>query len=77
MYRKVTMYQIVCEGCGTVLNEEEMVTAWGDKGWANEQAQIEGWYIDGEHHYCPACCEYDEETDEYKPKATKDGNNLA
>jgi transcription initiation factor TFIIIB Brf1 subunit/transcription initiation factor TFIIB len=29
MYRKVTMYQIVCEGCGTVLNEEEMVTAWG------------------------------------------------
>lgn len=69
MIREVTMYQAVCDGCGkTHINENMGYCAWVDGCSAIEDACEAGWTeIDGKL-YCPDCYEYDEETDEYKPK---------
>ena len=63
MIRKVTMYQAVCDGCG------KWKPPCKTKGRAMFIASVcKGWQeIDGKL-YCPDCYEYDEETDEYKPK---------
>ena len=67
MIREVTMYQAVCDGCGkwrlpckTKEKAIRLATVW--KGWKE---------IDG-ILYCPDCYEYDEETDEYKPKVKEE-----
>lgn len=64
MIQKVTMYQAVCDGCGrkddSMLDNPDDVlliaTKWHE--WLNSDGKL----------YCPDCVEYDEETDEYKPK---------
>ena len=64
MIREVTMYQAVCDGCGEhasqVANDVRtaIFSAINNEGWEE---------IDGKL-YCPDCYEYDEETNEYKPK---------
>lgn len=63
MIREVTMYEAVCDGCGK-------------EGWAFSTASLSvrhaksrlQWEEVGGKLYCPDCYEYDEETDEYKPK---------
>ena len=66
MIREVTMYQAVCDGCG------KWRLPCKTKGKAMNIALWKGWKeIDGKL-YCPACYEYDEETDEYKPKKKED-----
>lgn len=69
MIRRVDMYQCVCDRCGkTHVNENLGYVAWVDGCQAFEDAAEDGWTeIDGKH-YCYDCYEYDEETDEYKPK---------
>ena len=65
MIREVTTYQAVCDRCGRKTgkyNSMEKLNANGDF-WAWVE-------IDGKL-YCPDCYEYDEETDEYKPKKNK------
>ena len=66
MIREVKMYEAVCDGCGRKTgkyNSMERLNANGDfLLWVD---------IDGKL-YCPACYEYDEETDEYKPKVKED-----
>lgn len=32
------------------------------------EAESSGWQEIGDEHYCPDCCEYDEEKDEYVPR---------
>ena len=63
------MYQAVCDGCGKVhVNEDLGYCAWVDEWSARNDAEEAGWQeIDGKL-YCPACVDYDEELDEYKPK---------
>lgn len=72
MIREVTMYQAVCDGCSKAhVNKSMGYYAWADESYALEDAYEEGWTeIDGKL-YCPDCYEYDEETDEYKPKKDK------
>lgn len=67
MIREVTMYQVVCDGCGKCrlpckTKEKAMNIASIWKDWKE---------IDGKL-YCPDCYEHDEETDEYKPKVNED-----
>jgi len=73
MIRKVTMYQAVCDGCGiNHINENMGYCAWVDGCGAVEDACEAGWTeIDGKL-YCPDCYEYDEETDDFKPKKKED-----
>ena len=75
MIRKVTLYHVICDGCGTTyphngVNEEmffERKTALTTciyAGWAKVDGKL----------YCPDCYEYGKETDSYKPK--KKGNKI-
>lgn len=69
MIKKVEMYSCVCDGCGkTYVNDELGYIAWVDECQAFEDAAQDGWTEIGGKHYCPYCCEYNEETDEYIPK---------
>lgn len=69
MIRKVEMYQCVCDGCGKeFVDDYNNYCAWVDETYAAEAAYENDWTnIEGKD-YCPDCYEYDEETDEYKPK---------
>ena len=63
MIREVTMYQAVCDGCGKwklpcKTKRKSMLIATLFNGWKEINGKL----------YCPDCYEYDEETDEYKPK---------
>ena len=69
MIQKVTMCQAFCDSCGErnptrclFLNELILRNELEENKWKN---------IDG-FLYCPDCYEYDEETDEYKPKKKED-----
>lgn len=73
MIKKIDMYACVCDRCGKIYEDEDMgYIAWVDGGQAFESASENGWTEIGGKHYCPDCYEYDEETDEYKPKAKED-----
>ena len=67
MIKPVTMYSVVCDGCGKVFNVDDMI-AWSDKISAVEQANESGWLERKGKHYCPNCWGYDESTDEYVPR---------
>lgn len=68
--RRIDMYQAVCDGCGKV-SQEDMFSehlAWADPEYALWEADCGGWLINGQTAHCVDCLEYDEETDEYRPK---------
>lgn len=73
MICEVTMYQPVCDGCGKgYVNESLGYCALTDPDYAMMNCEEAGWQeIDGKL-YCPECYEYDEETDDYKPKIKED-----
>lgn len=64
---KMTTY--VCDGCGERFHDENGCVGYIDYDIWNEAESSEWQEIDGKH-YCPNCCEYDEETDAYVPKKT-------
>lgn len=68
MIREVTMYQAVCDGCGRPCAETGGIMAWANRESARIAAWESGWFIVNHETYCPDCYEYDEETNEYKPK---------
>ena len=64
MIREVTMYQAVCDGCGRVFGK-----VYSDIDTAVRVPFMKDlWAYINDKLYCPDCYEYDEETDEYKPK---------
>ena len=66
MIRKVTMYQAVCDGCGKWVNTQR------SRSYIVNIINHCGWREIGGNLYCPDCYEYDEETNEYKPKKKED-----
>lgn len=68
--RAVEMFTVDCDGCGRNADEGSDYAAWGDResavAMAKDGAQFEE--FDG-RLYCPECVVYDEEADEYRPKA--------
>lgn len=67
MIKQVTYYDIICDRCGNSLVDESEII-YPDKDSALMVAEQSEWNtIDGKH-YCPDCYEFDEKTDEYKPK---------
>ena len=73
MIQEVTMYEAVCDGCGLIHYDTAMqASKFKNKSEALGSAIYDKWTeIDGKL-YCPYCYEYDEETDEYKPKKKED-----
>ena len=70
--RQIVMYQAVCDGCGKVCQESETSEhlAWADPESALWDAACGWWLINGLLAYCVDCLEYDEESDEYRPKVS-------
>lgn len=65
MIQKVTMYQAFCDACGErnpsrLLFLNELIL--------RNELDKNKWKVINGFLYCPDCYEYDEETDEYKPK---------
>lgn len=69
--RSVEMWQVVCDGCGSVAQECKFSEYWA---WADTDSAISdaeaghGWLIQSGQAFCPDDIEYDEEADEYRPK---------
>jgi hypothetical protein len=69
MIQKVEMFTVVCERCGKQYSNDDLgYCAWVDGSSAREDAEECGWQSIEGKDYCPDCYEYDEETDDYKPK---------
>lgn len=67
--REKTMFTIDCDRCGKNADAETDYSCWPDIDSATEAARDAEWHLtDDGKHYCWGCMEYDEETDEYKPK---------
>ena len=74
MIREVTMYQAVCDRCGGLFKNSltSRAIVFEDEEWLRATCSELDWReIDGKL-YCPDCYEYDEETNEYKPKVKED-----
>lgn len=68
MIAEVTMYRVLCDGCG-VRVEGLDYSAWDDPTDAEQEAEDENWLrTDRREHYCPDCQVYDAATDTYRPK---------
>ena len=68
MMQKVEMYQAVCDRCGRPCSEISGIVAWENPESARIAAWESGWMSINHDLYCPDCVEYDEETENYKPK---------
>lgn len=68
MIREVMICQAVCDRCGRPCSETSGIVDWESTESARIAALESGWMSINHGLYCPNCYEYDEETDEYKPK---------
>lgn len=59
MYKKVSMWTVVCDGCGKDLNERAEIAAWKEKEANVLDCEAQGWLIMGDVHYCPNCYYFD------------------
>ncbi|MCR8919203.1 hypothetical protein [Bacteroides sp. ET225] len=67
MIQKVICYKAFCDRCG---KSNDWV--WGTPDKALSVAmEVDDWREIGGKLYCSDCYEYDEKTDEYKPKKDK------
>lgn len=68
MIREVKMYEAVCDRCG-----KSSRTKYKTRDFVDICVEVdENWVKIDNLNYCPDCYEYDEETDEYKPKKKED-----
>ena len=61
MIKELTMYTVVCDGCGTDVNEDAEYSCWNDKGYAQDIAMDSDWINSDDKDYCPNCYHYDED----------------
>ena len=61
MIKIMQMYTVVCDGCGVYSNDGEEIVAWTDEPSAVEVAENQDWETINGRHYCPMCCENEEE----------------
>ena len=72
MKKEEKIITYICDGCGERFRNDNDNVGYIDLDiW--DEAEDCGWHeIDG-NHYCPDCCQYDEEKDEYVPKGGQNG----
>lgn len=71
MIREVKMYQAVCDGCGKIFGKGldcDCGSFFNSEDDALDAVFERGWYGIAGTLLCTDCYEYNEETDEYKPK---------
>lgn len=61
MVKEVTMYTVVCDGCGKDANEGTEFAGWNNKSYTEDVAIDADWIKQDEKHYCPDCYTYDDE----------------
>ena len=61
MIKELTMFTVICDGCGTDVNEDTEYSCWNDKLYAQDIAMEADWVTDNGKHYCPDCYYYDED----------------
>jgi hypothetical protein len=67
-FQEVTMYRVICDGCGVSAHDGGDFYAWADKSQAEIEADSSEWMSGDGGHWCPRCIIYDEARDEYVPK---------
>lgn len=70
MRKRVTMYQMVCDRCGYILEVGD-INAFADKDYALDCAMDDEWVEVKRKHYCPKCYSFD---DKFNP-IVKDGGD--
>jgi hypothetical protein len=55
MFKPITIFTILCDGCGKDLFEHTEFSGWGEKDYVNDEAKEDGWHLDEEKHYCHQC----------------------
>jgi len=60
-------YAVKCNRCDEVCDDTEH-SFWVDENTAIENATDSEWIEQKGKHYCPNCCEFNEETEEQTPK---------
>ena len=68
MIKPTTMHMVVCDRCGGYFTNGKGIGAYEDKDMIEPEALDSEWIKIDSKHYCPDCYEYDEESDDYKPK---------
>jgi hypothetical protein len=58
--KEVTMWQVICEGCGACAQEGDFY-AWADAGQAEAEAEASEWVISDSGHWCPGCIVLDDD----------------
>lgn len=60
MIKKVEMFTVVCDNCGTDVNKGQEYSCWNDETYAEEIAMESDWHRDNDKHYCTHCFSFDE-----------------
>jgi len=72
MKQEVTMYTLICDGCGKDVCEGAEYSAWTDIDGARAEADCNEWIQLDNEDLCPNCWEWNEdETDHIKKNQTK------
>jgi hypothetical protein len=61
MIQEVTMFTIICDGCGKDVCDGTEYSAWNDTSYVVDSAIEENWHVEDGKHYCPDCFEYDDD----------------
>jgi hypothetical protein len=61
MIQEVTMFTIICDGCGKDVCDGTEYSAWYDTSYVVDSAIEENWHVEDGKHYCPDCFEYDDD----------------
>lgn len=65
------MLTYICDGCGVHFHDENGCIGYLDYDiWG--EAEESDWHEIYGKHYCPNCCEINEDTDEWQPKVRRD-----
>jgi hypothetical protein len=70
---EVTMYSLVCDGCGVDANEGTDFAAYVQEFASREIADDQGWLTTFENgkDWCPDCIEWNEDETEQRPKGER------
>lgn len=61
MIKEITIYTVVCDGCGKDVNEHADYSGWDNKDFTESIAKESDWIKEDDNHFCPDCYEYDDD----------------
>ena len=61
MIKELTMFTVICDGCGKDVNKDADYSCWDDKLYAQDIAMEADWVTVCGKHYCTDCYYYDED----------------